>query len=214
MNELIKVTETNGRKAVSARELHEFLGNKRQFADWIKQRINKYGLIDGIDYTRVSLISERGMSIEYVLTLEASKELAMVEGNEKGKQARQYFIDCEKQLAEKQTILSEVQLLLMAMQQMTAINANVNEQKQELTEIKQQVKALEASREIKQDYYSILAFTRLKRIEISYSEAIQKGKLAAKLTKEKGLDLRKIADERYGYVGSYPIEILEVVFDL
>ncbi len=35
---------------------------------------------------------------EYLLTIDAAKELAMVEGNEKGKIARRYFIHCEKQL--------------------------------------------------------------------------------------------------------------------
>ena len=99
MNELIKITEQNGKQAVSARELHNFLESKKQFADWIKDRIKKYGLVENQDYNSFSLNSEKGRpQIEYALTLDCAKELAMVEGNAKGKQARQYFIACEKKL--------------------------------------------------------------------------------------------------------------------
>lgn len=50
MTELIKITEHNGQRAVSARELYQVLGSKRQFADWIKERIEKYGFIENQDY--------------------------------------------------------------------------------------------------------------------------------------------------------------------
>ena len=97
MNELIKITEYDGKRAVSARELHSFLECNRQFTDWIKYRINQYGFIENVDYVSFSQICENGgRSIEYALTVDMAKELSMVEGNEKGKQARQYFIECEK----------------------------------------------------------------------------------------------------------------------
>lgn len=107
MEELIKIQETNGMQAVSARELHTFLGSKRDFSNWIKNRIDKYGLIEEVDFTLAKIV-ERGKSgaqtkIEYALTIDCAKELSMVEGNEKGKQARKYFIACEKKLREIQT---------------------------------------------------------------------------------------------------------------
>ncbi len=103
MNELIRITtDAQGASAVSARELHEYLGAKKQFADWIKHRIKKYGLVENQDYTSFHQIVKREnggtTQIEYALTIDAAKELAMVEGNEKGKEARQYFIDAEKAL--------------------------------------------------------------------------------------------------------------------
>ncbi|MBT0558622.1 phage antirepressor KilAC domain-containing protein [Riemerella anatipestifer] len=115
MKELIKITEQNGRQAVSARELHSFLESKQDFSNWIKNRIEKYGLIEGQDYQKlyfdyngnllninlnknIDIDNQRVMKIEYILSLDTSKELAMVEGNEKGKQARRYFIECEKKL--------------------------------------------------------------------------------------------------------------------
>lgn len=50
MENLIRIEELNGKQVVSARELHCFLESKRQFADWIKERIEKYGLIENVDF--------------------------------------------------------------------------------------------------------------------------------------------------------------------
>lgn len=99
MNELIKINKVEGKETVSARDLHEFLENKRQFADWIKQRVDQYDFEPGKDFTAVSQNCENGgKKTEYYISLEMAKELAMVESNEKGKIARKYFIECERQL--------------------------------------------------------------------------------------------------------------------
>lgn len=50
MEELIKITEKDGRRAVNARELHAFLGSKQEFANWIKNRIEKFGFVENQDY--------------------------------------------------------------------------------------------------------------------------------------------------------------------
>ena len=99
MTELIKVTEENGEQLVSAKELHEFLEVKSKFADWFKNRVSKYGFEENQDYVSISKNLENGgREIDYVLKLDIAKELSMVEGNEKGSQARKYFILCEKKL--------------------------------------------------------------------------------------------------------------------
>ncbi|AKG07042.1 hypothetical protein AAX05_01270 [Moraxella bovoculi] len=102
----IKVLQSNiGNETVqtvNARELHKALNNKRRFADWIKDRINDYGFVQNVDYVLISQNCEtkgRGgdrRSIDYHITLDMAKELSMVEKTEKGRQARRYFIDCEK----------------------------------------------------------------------------------------------------------------------
>lgn len=100
MNELIRITEQNGRRAVSARELHHFLESRRDFSNWIKDRIAKYGFIENQDYEVFNNFGENPSGgrplIEYALSVDMAKELSMLEGNEKGKQARRYFIACEK----------------------------------------------------------------------------------------------------------------------
>ena len=101
---LIPINDNNGKRAVSARDLHTFLESKQQFADWIKNRITKYDLVENVDYVvfHNSMKNLEGgrPQIEYALTIDAAKELSMVEGNEKGKQARKYFIACEQKLKE------------------------------------------------------------------------------------------------------------------
>lgn len=104
MNELIQITEHNGQRAVSARELYQVLGSKRQFADWIKERIDKYGFVENQDYQVFHdfVKRETGGSTrkEYALSISMAKEIAMVEGNEKGRKVRQYFIECERKARE------------------------------------------------------------------------------------------------------------------
>ncbi len=99
---LIPITENNGKRAVSARDLHLFLESKQDFSTWIKNRIEKYGLVENEDYVVFHNFVENPKGgrpqVEYALTVEAAKELSMVEGNEKGKMARRYFIECERQL--------------------------------------------------------------------------------------------------------------------
>lgn len=120
---------------VNARELHEFLENKRQFADWIKQRIEQYGFIENEDYS-ISQICEKGhrAKIEYAISIDMAKELSMVENNEKGKAARKYFIQCEKQIKEFKK-LSPMELLELQF-------GALKEQKQEIKVVREEVKDL------------------------------------------------------------------------
>ena len=111
MEEIIKITEKDGQKAVNARDLHQFLGSKRQFADWIKQRIEQYGFVENQDYCSFHKIVKRETGAttitEYALTLDMAKELSMVENNEKGRMARKYFIECEKVAIEQTTPIQD-----------------------------------------------------------------------------------------------------------
>lgn len=102
-NELIPVYGSDqGERVVNGRELHEFLEVNSKFADWIKNRIAKYGFEENSEYVTVSNILENGgKSIDYILKLDTAKELCMVENNEKGSQARKYFIAVEKQFKQQ-----------------------------------------------------------------------------------------------------------------
>lgn len=106
MNGLIKLNQSaiNGEtvQTVNARELHAFLGNGDMFANWIKNRIEKYGFVENQDFLSFLETTKKPSggrpSREYYITLDMAKELAMVENNDKGREARKYFIECEKQL--------------------------------------------------------------------------------------------------------------------
>ncbi|EFQ3706914.1 antA/AntB antirepressor family protein [Escherichia coli] len=92
----------------NARDLHAFLGVKKVFAAWITNRISEYEFIENQDYILLSNLGKQTSGRgghnrkDYHLTLDTAKELAMVEHNEKGRQIRRYFIECEKKLRSMQ----------------------------------------------------------------------------------------------------------------
>lgn len=98
MNEIIKVeVNENGEQAVSARELYEGLGIKKDFTNWFKQQAERINLIEGTDFTPFWAESTGGRpSMDYAVTLDIAKHLCMISGGEKAHQIREYFIQVER----------------------------------------------------------------------------------------------------------------------
>ncbi len=166
MNELFKINrdEQGTPRLESARELYTFLEVKQQFSDWFKNRVIKYGFQEGVDYVEVEgftknavkpnddnfhkpmKVSRRGpVATDYAITLDMAKELAMVERTDKGKQARQYFIDAEKTLRaiadQQSTALSTEQMLLQLASQQTQLLTN---QQDQISQLRSDVESLMA----------------------------------------------------------------------
>ncbi len=107
MNELFNLKPVkiagNQIRAVDARELHTFLEVGRDFPTWIKDRIEQGLFAEGKDYVVFPGIGENPQggrpTKEYGLSISMAKELSMLERNDQGKLARQYFIECEERLA-------------------------------------------------------------------------------------------------------------------
>lgn len=106
MNELFNLKPVeiacNQIRAVDARELHTFLDVGRDFSTWIKDRIDLGMFVEGKDYVlTLTKTGERSNVVQkdYAISISMAKELSMLERNEQGKLARQYFIECEKRLA-------------------------------------------------------------------------------------------------------------------
>lgn len=91
-------TELQGAYPANAEILFQFLAVDTKFADWITRRINQYGFTLNQDYVIQTTYTGRRPRKEYFITLNMAKELCMVENNDKGKEARQYFIKCEQEL--------------------------------------------------------------------------------------------------------------------
>ena len=105
MQELIKVTaDSKGEQVVSARDLYEFLQITERFSQWC-QRMFTYGFMEGQDYIGCKIFNTLANQdvIDYILTLDTAKEIAMLQRSDRGKQARQYFIECEKRLRAQQS---------------------------------------------------------------------------------------------------------------
>ena len=103
MNELIKIEiNENNEQVVSGRELHRFLEVGTRYDKWIGRKIEKYEFIQNIDYVVVAQkrpsneIKGFTEATDHLLKIPIAKEVSMTENNEKGKQARQYFIKCEE----------------------------------------------------------------------------------------------------------------------
>lgn len=107
---LIPIQEHDGRTAVSLRDLHTFLEVKKDFTDWAKQMF-EYGFTEGQDYIEINEspsqfknpnFGEYGnlrpkAKRNWAISLDMAKELSMIQRTDKGKEARQYFIEVEKQ---------------------------------------------------------------------------------------------------------------------
>nr|DAO85994.1 MAG TPA: antirepressor protein [Bacteriophage sp.] len=88
----------------NARSLHAFLESKQQYSHWIKDRIADYGFQQNEDYLIVTERTNGRPRKEYHITLDMGKELGMVERNERGRQIRKYFIECERRATQPKQI--------------------------------------------------------------------------------------------------------------
>lgn len=97
MTELIKINASN---MVDGRSLHEFLQVDTEYRHWFP-RMLEYGFVEGIDFRSFLTESTGGRpGTNHEMTIEMAKEICMLQRTERGKQARQYFIECEKRLKE------------------------------------------------------------------------------------------------------------------
>lgn len=114
----INIREENGKQTVSARELHDKLEVSAHFRDWIKRMI-EYGFEEGTDFRTFLSESTGGrQAVEYYISIDMAKEICMIQRTDKGRQFRQYFIECERRLIETnkkampQTYIEAVENLL------------------------------------------------------------------------------------------------------
>lgn len=134
MNELIKITYSDDRPAVSARDLHEFLGVGADYRHWFP-RMCEYGFTEGQDFNSVKndRVQMEGDRMVYrtvddaILTIDMAKELCMLQRNEKGKQARQYFIQLEKDWNSPEKVMARA--LQIANKKLQALEAKAEEDK-------------------------------------------------------------------------------------
>jgi anti-repressor protein len=99
MEELIKISKSEGGKdIVSARELYEYLGASERFSAWFDRQIT-YGFVEKLDYVGCKVFNALAKQDldDFAITTDMAKEVCMIQRSDKGKQARLYFIEREKQ---------------------------------------------------------------------------------------------------------------------
>ena len=181
--ELIKIIERDGRQLVSGRELHEFLEIRTKYKDWFRRMV-EYGFEEEIDFIRVAqkratnnLKNPVTTVIDHAISIDMAKEISMIQRTEKGKAARQYFINCEKKLKEVKK-LSPMELMEL---QFKALK----EQKEKIAQVENRVDKLEEDMPLFQiDCKEIQALVRKKGIEalggyrsIAYNDNSLRGKV-------------------------------------
>jgi anti-repressor protein len=211
MEALIPLCQTaGGNPAVSARDLHQFLESRQEFTTWIKDRLAKYGFIEGTDFLiNLSRSPNNRQTTEYVLSLDTAKELAMVEANAKGQQARRYFIEAERALRAQTAAtpqLTTAEMILQLAQQSVEAERRLVSLEQQLEEVK--AKALTTNT----SYYTIAGYASLHRRRLTPTQANAYGRTATALSKHCGCEVDKIHDARYGQVNAYHVEVLKQVF--
>ncbi len=208
MKELIKITQHEGRQAVSARELHSFLGATERFFNWFGRQ-TQYGFVEGVDYTgceEFNTLANQTL-IDFALTIDCAKEISMLQRSEKGKQARLYFIACEKKLKEVSKPLSQLELIIQSAQVLQA-------QQERIDEIEQDVRQLRAQTITRSDYFTVAGYATLNGISCGLKLASSLGRKASALCKSKDIETESIPDPRFGRVKTYPMSILEEVFEM
>ena len=149
MNELIKIEERNGEQLVSARELHKFLEVKTRFDKWFN-RMCEYGFIENIDYIaigqkRPTAQGNKTTYMDYLLKISMAKELSMIQRNGKGKQARLYFIECERKAKEQNQIIINKPLINELMDRLKETEIRLNRLENIKTSIKSNPKMMSIS---------------------------------------------------------------------
>lgn len=142
MNNLIEiqVNENQGKK-ISGRELHMFLGVDTKYNDWI-QRMLQYGFEDGQDFNllkkeQVQIEGKREVRREiadHIMKLDMAKELCMLTRNEKGKQARHYFLEVEREWNSPEKVMARA--LVIANKQIDTLKLENTVQRQVIAEFK------------------------------------------------------------------------------
>lgn len=138
--ELLKANYDDERITFSARELHEFLEITERFSSWF-ERMKQYGFEEGTDFTGVKKLTpvNNGAKIElqdYQITIGMAKEIAMIQRNAKGKQARQYFLEIERRWNSPEHIMSR------ALQISEKRNKILEQEKQELLPLAEYARAI------------------------------------------------------------------------
>lgn len=203
MNELIRITERDGRKAVSARELYEKLGfDLSQWSRWYKKNIteNKFA-IKNQDYVELDTMSR---TQDFALSLDFAKRLSMMARTETGEQIRNYFIEVEKRATKP---LSQLDILAQSVQVLQA-------QEKRLSEVEDRVKVIEAKTTTRPNYFTIVGYATLHRIQCGLSLACRLGRKAATICKNRGIETEEIPDPRFGKVKTYPESVLKEVFEM
>lgn len=205
MQELIPIQQPpDGRPVVSARELHRFMQTPSRFNDWIKRALS-YDFIQGQDYEEVLLKSEKNPEggrplSDYALSLDCAKQIAMLQRSERGKQARQYFIEAEKRLQKQgsqteATLAQSAEILLQQVQLMMEQSRQLAQHGQRLTHLETILSQLASGRRPVEPGYLQEQVSQAPAVPVTRQHLID---LVEIYCQQRGVEARETWDWLYG----------------
>ncbi len=212
------------KKTINARELHQFLESKQEFSHWIKNRIEQCNFLENQDFITCSpnlssnSVTHGGHNrVDYHITLDMAKHLSMVERNNKGMEARQYFINCEEELInnlqnQKQMSLTEIveysiNKLLDQERKIINIETTQKEFDSRIAQIESEASRLRSH----SDMFTVMGFCNLVKFPASMQTASKIGKAVTKYCKANNIRIDTTGDARVGSVNVYHIDALITV---
>ena len=177
------------------------------------ERQFQYGFEENVDYLGCKVFNTLAKQEvqEYYLSLDCAKEISMIQKSEKGKQARKYFIECEKQLQAQQSQLPTDPFLLIA-----HFAQQAYEMQSQVAVIDTRLQAVEAKQEALTDssnFFSVLAFSNLHDVGLTNQQLSGLSRKAGKMSKLRGEMVGAISDPRWGKVKTYHKDILTELFE-
>lgn len=223
--EMIKIAEGT-EFPVDVRQLHVWLGVGEKFTTWIEKRILECGFDSEIDYISFSEKPANSVGrprLDYYISFDMAKELAMLEKNDKGRQARKYFIEAEKKLREVSRpkeiqqpkssldiLMAQYEMVGLMLQNQVELANQVQRNTEQNAIADSRISALEARSDINDNYVTISGFLSLKKIKGKTREEIKiLGMQVAKYCKENGIKIAKVSNPQYGQINAYPKSVLE-----
>ena len=205
-------------KLINARELFYTLRGretKTKFADWIKERLVKYKFIENVDYicfrnfTKADRYGNKTTK-EYYLTIDTAKEICMIENNEIGRKIRRYFIETEKRyrniINTNNNTNQFIEIMQNAINYMRENNIRVENLELGLEEVKNEVKNIKSSIDIKIKNDYCLASDIAEQLELYSENKIPHSNLIGAIARQLGY---KISYKHY-----YEDKYIAIIKDL
>lgn len=206
-------------KAVNARDLWEVLEVSTRFNDWIKKRLEECQAQESVDFVatqkKVDNIIEKFQPVDFILSLDTAKHIAMLERTNIGRKVRQHFIDIEKR-SQTRPATNNPQLAALRdlIDNLVALDEAQQAQQKELQELRAEIKQLPSKISGCAGFYTILAYASIRQHRIDTKQGSMLGKAATMLCAKEGIEVGRVSDARYGKINTYPEEILEKVWDM
>jgi anti-repressor protein len=193
-------------QTVSARELHTFLQSSERFSAWFERQLG-YGFVDGVDYLGCEVFNTLAKQTlqDYCISINMAKEISMIQRTNKGKEARQYFINCEQQLQNQFKVPATFkEALLLAVEQQEIIEQQQVKIEQQYNQILNYQTALDDLT----DYASIIKVAKHNNI----SEKTINWRVLKAKSINLGVEVKATICPRYGKKNLYKISVFKICY--